>query len=336
MGKGSTMPSGPQDTPIIQPLTSKPQKKQKPKKSRRQDPEETQPSGPITNIVDEALNEVNVAAQSNDLPFSRVNTLGNGEDRLKLKELLEICTKLQQRVIDLENTKSVQALEILSLKKRVKRLEKKRRSRTHGVKRLYKVGLSARLESSVEEQSLGKEDAFKQGMNIADIDADGEINLVDETAKDQRRFDDQELFDTGVLNDEEVVVKKSVVVKEVDATQDQVSAATTIVAKDLTVEDITLEKALEVLKTSKPKIRGNVVRDHKEKSKSKTIPTSIADSISPKAKGIVMEEPSKATTTTIPISLKVQDKGKWIMTEETLKMKKKDQINFDEQEARRL
>nr|GEV57725.1 ribonuclease H-like domain-containing protein [Tanacetum cinerariifolium] len=312
MGKGSTMPSGPQHTPIIQPSTSKPQKKQKTKKSRRQDPEETQPTGPTTNIVDEALNEVNVAAQSNDPPFSRVNTLGNGDDGLKLKELMEICTKLQQRVIDLENTKSVQALEILSLKNKVKRLEKKRRSRTHRVKRLYKVGLSARLESSAEEQSLGKEDAFKQGRNIADIDAD------------------------GVLNDEEVVVKKAVIVKEVDATQDQVSAATTIVAKDLTVEDITLEKALEVLKTSKPNIRGNVVRDHKEKSKSKTIPTSIADRISPKAKGIVMEEPSKATTTTIPISSKVQDKGKWIMNEETLKMKKKDQINFDVQEARRL
>nr|GFB15714.1 hypothetical protein [Tanacetum cinerariifolium] len=42
------------------------------------------------------------------------------------------------------------------------------------------------------------------------------------------------------------------------------------------------------------------------------------------------------TTTTIPISLKVQDKGKGIMVEEPLKMKKKDQISFDEQEARRL
>nr|GEV59895.1 hypothetical protein [Tanacetum cinerariifolium] len=100
-----------------------------------------------------------------------------------------------------------EANEISSLKRRVKRLEKNRRSRTHGLKRLYKVGLSARVESSAEEQSLGEEDASKQERNKDDIDADAEITLVDETAKDQGRFDDQEMFDTYVLNDEEVVVE---------------------------------------------------------------------------------------------------------------------------------
>nr|GEW98876.1 hypothetical protein [Tanacetum cinerariifolium] len=59
--------------------------------------------------------------------------------------------------------------------------------------------------------------------------------------------------------------------------------------------------------------------------------------IKAKVTGVVMQEPSKTpTTTTIPISLKVQDKGKGVMVEEPLKMKKKDQISFDEQEARRL
>ncbi|GJU46431.1 putative ribonuclease H-like domain-containing protein [Tanacetum coccineum] len=35
--------------------------------------------------------------QSNDLPLSRVNTLGSGEDSMKLKELMELCTKLSKR-----------------------------------------------------------------------------------------------------------------------------------------------------------------------------------------------------------------------------------------------
>nr|GEZ33929.1 hypothetical protein [Tanacetum cinerariifolium] len=161
------------------------------------------------------------------------------------------------------------------------------------------------------------------------------VTLVDETIEDQGRFNDQDMFDTGVLNDEEVVVEKAVDVKEVDVSQDQVSATTTTVAKELTVDDITLAKALEALKTSKPKIRGIVVRDHIKPSESTTIPTSIVDSTKPKAKCIVMEEPSEATTI-IPIPLKVQDKGKGIMVEEPLKIKKKDQISFDEQEARRL
>nr|GEZ84212.1 hypothetical protein [Tanacetum cinerariifolium] len=140
------------------------------------------------------------------------------------------------------------------------------------LKRLYKVGLSDRVESYAEEQSM------------------------------------------GVLDDEEVVVEIAVAVKEVDVAQDQVT-----------------------LKTSKPKIRGIVVRDHKELSESTTIPTSVADSTRPKAKSIIMQEPSETpTTTTIPIPLKIQNKGKGIMVEELLKMKKKDQISFDEQEARRL
>nr|GEW55749.1 hypothetical protein [Tanacetum cinerariifolium] len=60
----------------------------------------------------------------------------------------------------------------------------------------------------------------------------------------------------------------------------------------------------------------------------------------PKAKGIVMQEPSETPTPTRKISSqkssKVQDKGKGIMVEEPLKMKKKDQISFDKQEAQRL
>ncbi|GKF56572.1 hypothetical protein Tco_0166912, partial [Tanacetum coccineum] len=67
-----------------------------------------------------------------------VNTPRSGEDSLKLKEMIELCTNLQNRVIDLAQTKTSQAQEITSLKRRVKRLKKKKRSRTHGLKRLYK------------------------------------------------------------------------------------------------------------------------------------------------------------------------------------------------------
>ncbi|GJS11086.1 putative ribonuclease H-like domain-containing protein [Tanacetum coccineum] len=39
--------------------------------------------------------------QSNDPPLSRVNTLGSGDDNMKLKELMEFCTKLSERDLDL-------------------------------------------------------------------------------------------------------------------------------------------------------------------------------------------------------------------------------------------
>ncbi|GKE06962.1 ribonuclease H-like domain-containing protein [Tanacetum coccineum] len=85
-------------------------------------------------------------------------------------------TIAQTRLLDLEKTKTTQANEIASLKRRVKKLEKKNKSKTHKLKRLYKVGLIAGEEPFGDEASLG-EDASKQG-RINAIDADEEITLV--------------------------------------------------------------------------------------------------------------------------------------------------------------
>ncbi|GJV07686.1 hypothetical protein Tco_1345342, partial [Tanacetum coccineum] len=104
----------------------------------------------------------NVSKLSNDSLLARGNTLRSDEDRLKLNELMELCTNLQKKVLDLEKTKTTQANEIASLKRMVKKLEQKKRSRTHGLKRSRKVGATARVESSGDEASLG-EDGFKQG-----------------------------------------------------------------------------------------------------------------------------------------------------------------------------
>ncbi|GJW11733.1 hypothetical protein Tco_1577560 [Tanacetum coccineum] len=114
----------------------------------------------------------NVFKLSNDPLLARGNTLRSGEDRLTLQELMKLCTNLKNRLIDPENTKTAQAQEILSLKLRVKKLEKKGGSRTYKLKRLYKVGRSARIVSS-DEASLGdQEDASKQGRKFDDIDKD--------------------------------------------------------------------------------------------------------------------------------------------------------------------
>ncbi|GJT94121.1 uncharacterized mitochondrial protein-like protein [Tanacetum coccineum] len=80
-----------------------------------------------------------ISKHSNDSLLARGNTLRSDEDRLKLNELMELCTNLQNRVLDLEKTKTTQQNEIDSLKRRVKKLEKKRSSRTHKLKRLYKI-----------------------------------------------------------------------------------------------------------------------------------------------------------------------------------------------------
>ncbi|GKF24350.1 hypothetical protein Tco_0076672, partial [Tanacetum coccineum] len=73
----------------------------------------------------------NVSKHSNDSLLAKGNTLRSDEDRLKLNELMKLCTTLQNRVLDLEKTKTAQQNEIASLKRRVKKHEKKNRSRTH-------------------------------------------------------------------------------------------------------------------------------------------------------------------------------------------------------------
>ncbi|GKD79354.1 hypothetical protein Tco_1341975 [Tanacetum coccineum] len=99
----------------------------------------------------------NVSKHSNDSLLARGNTLRSDKDRLKLNELMELCTNLQNKVLDLEKTKTTQANEIASLKRRVKKLEQKKRSRTHRLKRLRKIGATVRVESSRDEESLALE-----------------------------------------------------------------------------------------------------------------------------------------------------------------------------------
>ncbi|GJV71903.1 hypothetical protein Tco_1491898 [Tanacetum coccineum] len=89
-----------------------------------------------------------------------------------------------EKVLDLEKAKTAQVKEITSLKKRVKQLEKRRKSRTSGLRRLRKV----------EEE-------------IKDLDADAEVTLVNET---QEMNYDNLMFDTGVLEEQEIKFEKVV------------------------------------------------------------------------------------------------------------------------------
>ncbi|GKD75086.1 hypothetical protein Tco_1333368 [Tanacetum coccineum] len=153
---------------------------------------------------------------------------------------MDLCTNLQKKVLDLEKAKTAQDSEIASLKKKVKKLERRNKSRTPGLKRLRKVGSARRVESS-DEASLGdQEDASKQRRKIANIYADAEVTLIDET---QARNDDNLMFDTSVLDEQEVKVEK--VVSTVEVTTE--SATTT------TVDELTLAQTLIDIKDDKGK-----------------------------------------------------------------------------------
>ncbi|GJZ51029.1 hypothetical protein Tco_0605544 [Tanacetum coccineum] len=198
-------------------------------RSKRKDTKVPQPSDP-TNVADEAVNE---------------------EPSMQLKELMDFYTKLHQRVLDLENTKTAQAQEITSLKLRVKKLEKKGRSRTHKLRRLYKR------------------------RKIDDIDKDAEITLVDET---QGRYGDEDMIGVNDLDDDEVVVESEVtnkagekrdIVEEVVVVTDVVTIL--VSAATITNVELTLAQTLAELKSARPKTKGVKSQGSKDKGKEKMI-----------------------------------------------------------------
>ncbi|GKC92505.1 hypothetical protein Tco_1157947, partial [Tanacetum coccineum] len=245
-------------------------------------------------------NEAHVSTLSYDLPQS-------GEDSKQLSELMNLCTSLQEKVLDLEKAKTAQAKEIDSLKKRVKKLEKRRKLKTPWLKRLRKIGSTSRVESSINVSLGDQEDASKQGRKIKDLDADAEVTLVDET---QEMNDDNLMFDTGVLEEQE----KEVAEKEVSATNLITTAgevvttanveATTDNVPTTTIDELTLAQTLIEVKAAKPK--------------AVTSATTTTTTIRPKARGVA------------------KDKCKAEMVEPKKPLKKKNQIAMDEEVVRNL
>ncbi|GKE82970.1 hypothetical protein Tco_1552970, partial [Tanacetum coccineum] len=144
----------------------------------------------------------------------------------------------------------------------------------------YKVGLSARVESSKE--SLGEEDASKQG-RISDIDADAGISLV------STHFDaDTDMFRVHDLVGDEVIVESEVPSKDMN----------------LSVDEVILAQALTALKSAKPKADKVVIQEPKQGTITTTTAatTITAASTRPKAKSLVIHEEEQAPTPTPIVS----------------------------------
>ncbi|GKA10412.1 hypothetical protein Tco_0689845 [Tanacetum coccineum] len=292
----------------------------------------------------------NISKHSNDLLLARGNTLRSGKDSLKLEELMALCTTLQSRVIALETTKTSQTEEIVSLKRRVKKLERRNKSRTYGLKRLYIVGLSRRVKS-FEDEVLGEEDASKQG-RIADIDANEDIYLVNVQT-------DEDMFGVNDLDGNEVIVKSvdvvntaeetRSVVKEIIAVTIPVSTATTTTTTTaITDVEMTLAQALAELKSAKPKADKVMIQEPEQGTTTPTLTTAtVATTITtvstrPRAKGLVIHEQEQAPTLIVSsqqlsqLNVQDKDKGKTVEPEPVKKLSKKDQLRLDEELAFKL
>nr|GEU50811.1 hypothetical protein [Tanacetum cinerariifolium] len=179
-----------------------------------------------------------------------------------LNSLLETYTALTRRVEHLEQDKIAQALEIIKLKKWVKKLEKKRKLIVTGLKRLRKVGTTQRIESSADTVMDDQEDASKQGEIIANIDANEDVTLKDVVAVAK---------DIDVEKNAEVK-KNANVQGRLEESQDKVyhidlehadKVLSTAAATTITVAAPTITDALSAAR----KRKGVVIRDPEEQVK---------------------------------------------------------------------
>nr|GEV83615.1 hypothetical protein [Tanacetum cinerariifolium] len=129
---------------------------------------------------------------------------------------MELCTKLSDGVLSLEQIKTNEAAEIKKLKKRVKKLKVKKKKRTHGLKRMYRG-------------------------RIAKIDVDEDLSLIDKTAQDQGRLNEEEMFGLDDLDGDEVIMDVTTGVEGTNA------ATTPQISKD----ELTLARTLIEIKAAK-------------------------------------------------------------------------------------
>ncbi|GJS54105.1 hypothetical protein Tco_0627467 [Tanacetum coccineum] len=161
-----------------------------------------------------------------------------GMQKLKLgqtetKELMELYTKLSDRVLNLETTKTAQAKEIAYLKKRVKKLERKRKSRTPGM------------------------NLFKIDMDHATKDVEGDAEQVISAAADEVSTGDA----VNTAGTEVNTASAPVTTAGISVTTAEPSTpltTTTTVIKD---EDLTIAQTLVKMRSEKSKERGVVMKE---------------------------------------------------------------------------
>nr|GEV94543.1 hypothetical protein [Tanacetum cinerariifolium] len=220
------------------------------------------------------------ACLPNDTIFEELARMSD-EESIQLNELMIFYTNLQQQVLDLEEAKIAQAKEISKLRKIVKKLEKRKKSRPAGLRILKKVGSSKQVESSEEKDSLGaQEDASKHEKSVEYIDQDAEAALVDES---QRRMHDKDMFRVDDLEGNEVIVdvREKFFKKEVSTTDPVTTARKVVTAasvKDSAAptttttadvdDELTLAKTLIVIKVAKPKVISTAITTRRAKDPS--------------------------------------------------------------------
>nr|GEV57217.1 DUF4219 domain-containing protein/UBN2 domain-containing protein [Tanacetum cinerariifolium] len=223
-----------------------------------------------------------------------------------LQEALDACAALTRRVEHLEYDKVDQALEITKLKRKVKKLEKGNRVKVLKLQRLKRVETSQMVDTS---EDTVMDDASNQGRIIDELDKDDVVALMDDKEEDKKDEEAKEDEPAEVQEVVYVVTTAKLITEVVTAASEIVTAASTIIY------------------TAEPQAPTTTITG---------APIRVAAAPRRRRKELVIRDPEEESTTSliIPADTKSKDKGKGIMVEEPKPLKKKQQVEMDEEYAK--
>ncbi|GJT01902.1 hypothetical protein Tco_0823071, partial [Tanacetum coccineum] len=209
-----------------------------------------------------------------DSPLSGGHTPGSDEGRPNINELMAICTNLSNRVLALEQSKTAQDLVIRKLKKKVRKLEKKLRARTPGMK-LFKIGTSKR--KSLDEEYVSKQgrksDKTKpmfDDSDFAELDVDNAMENVEGDAETQGRNTAKQITTNG-----DTVNTASINVSAVGPSNVSTTDPSTSTARDIFEDEMmTIADTLVAIRSTRPRTTSVAICDVEEELRRATpVPT---------------------------------------------------------------
>nr|GEX75880.1 hypothetical protein [Tanacetum cinerariifolium] len=251
---------------------------------------------------------------------------------------------------DIPSTSQVQQTPPQSpqLKRRVKKLERRNKVRVLKLRMLQKVGTSQMVETS---DDTVMDDESDQGRMIAEMDQDDVVVLEDDKEKDREVADKAKKIAEDAKVDENVDTQGRTAESQAEIYKIDMDHANKVLSmqEDETesaevqevVDVVTTAKLItEVVTTSSETVTAASTNITTAEAQVPTVtlidaPARVVDH-SRKRKEVVIRDPEEDLTTSIiiPAETKSRDKGKGILVEELKPLKKKQQIEQDEQYSR--
>nr|GEV59763.1 ribonuclease H-like domain, reverse transcriptase, RNA-dependent DNA polymerase [Tanacetum cinerariifolium] len=236
-----------------------------------------------------------------------------------LQEALDACAALTRRVEHLEYDKVAQDLEIKKLKRRVKKLENGNRVKLLKLRRLKRVGTSKRVDTS---EDTVMDDVSNQGRKIDEVDEDDVVALMDDKEEDKKEEK------AKVVEDDQVQGKQAEFQAEIYKI-DLDHASKVLSMQEDEPAEAGVTAASIIISAAKPQVTvATITAAH----------VRVAAASTRRRKGVIIRDPEEESTTSsiIPADTKSKDKGKGIMVEKPKPLKKKQQVEMDEEYVRKL